>query len=256
MSRSRPFLFGLVVGILAGGIVGGGLAVLVGGAQPDAWLPQGVAIGTSVAAGIGYLTAWLVIGRTRPVPPASPIPESALAARIQATAIEPTDPDREPDSEPAPAAATGSGPRNPARTEGPLPVEAIQLAGRATGRMEAIEEAGALLVASGAVEPAYVAAMQVRERTVSTHMGGALAVPHGSRDTRQLVRHSALALVRYPDTIDWYGNRVRFVVAIAAVDEADQVRLVSRVAEVFLDEETVARLEETADVAEVADAFS
>jgi mannitol/fructose-specific phosphotransferase system IIA component len=46
------------------------------------------------------------------------------------------------------------------------------------------------------------------------------------------------------------------VVAIAAVDDADQVRLVSRVAEVFLDDAAVSRIEATDDPGDVVAAFA
>ena len=49
--------------------------------------------------------------------------------------------------------------------------------GTALNRDEAITEAGLLLVASGAVEPAYVEAMHEREKSVSTYMGNSLAHP-------------------------------------------------------------------------------
>lgn len=58
-----------------------------------------------------------------------------------------------------------------------LPLESIVLAGTATSADAAIDEAGALLVAADAVDPAYVEAMHEREKSVSTYMGNGLAIP-------------------------------------------------------------------------------
>src|SRR6266508_3719999 len=53
---------------------------------------------------------------------------------------------------------------------------AIQLAERAADRDDAIRQCGAVLVATGAVEPAYVDAMLERERSISTYVGEGVSV--------------------------------------------------------------------------------
>ena len=65
-----------------------------------------------------------------------------------------------------------------------LALEAIVLDGTATNSAEAINEAGQLLVAAGAVDPAYVDAMHEREQSVSTYMGNGLAIPHGTNEAK------------------------------------------------------------------------
>lgn len=255
MPRSRTFLSGLVISVLAGGIVGVAVAALVGLAQQADWVPsQGTAVGTSVAAGVGYAVAWLLAGRRKPEPLPAGVAEPADGPVVPGPAAEPVPAPAATSDGPAPA---DSPPReSPAAAGDLLDGGSVRLAGSATTRAEAIEEVGQLLVDAGAVYPGYVAAMQARERGGSTHMGNALAIPRGEHDARGLVRRSALAFVRYPATLDWHGNRVRFVVAIAAVDDADQVRLVSRVAEVFLDDAAVSRIEATDDPGDVVAAFA
>ncbi len=61
---------------------------------------------------------------------------------------------------------------------------------------EAIREAGAILVYSGAVTRDYINAMFEREKSVSTHMGNKLAIPQGTNEAKESIRHSALAVVR------------------------------------------------------------
>ncbi|MGY0497867.1 PTS mannitol transporter subunit IICBA [Nocardia sp. FBN12] len=135
-----------------------------------------------------------------------------------------------------------------------LASDSIVLAGLARGRAEAIDEVGALLVAAGAVEQDYVAAMHERERTVSTFMGNGLAIPHGTNAAKNAIRHSAIAVVRYQEAIDWNGNRVDFVVGIAGAGD-DHLAVLSRIATVFADAEQVRRLRSAATREEIAAAL-
>ena len=72
----------------------------------------------------------------------------------------------------------------------------VRLGGNAANRDGAIREVGQMLVSSGAVSEAYVAAMFAREATVSTYMGKLLAIPHGTDEAKDEIRRSALAVVR------------------------------------------------------------
>jgi mannitol/fructose-specific phosphotransferase system IIA component len=122
-----------------------------------------------------------------------------------------------------------------------LDADLIVPAGRAATKEEAIREAGALLVASGAVDPEYVDAMLDRERTISTYMGSYLAIPHGTNAAKGEIRRSAISLVRYEGTVDWDGNPVRVVVGIAGVGD-EHLSLLSRIALVFTDADRVERV--------------
>ena len=124
-----------------------------------------------------------------------------------------------------------------------LSVESIVLAGTATSRDGAIGEAGRLLVASGAVEPAYVEAMYEREGSVSTYMGNGLAIPHGTNDAKSSIKHSGISFVRYAEPIDWNGKPAEFVVGIAGAGK-DHMALLTKIAGVFLNKDEVARLRE------------
>ena len=127
-------------------------------------------------------------------------------------------------------------------TAGLLDPESIVLDGGAADRDDAITRAGELLVAAGAVEPAYVDAMHEREQSVSTAMGNLLAIPHGTNEAKSSVRQTAISFVRYPQGIDWNGREVKFVVGIAALGN-EHLQLLRRIAEVFTDDAQVQRLE-------------
>jgi len=119
--------------------------------------------------------------------------------------------------------------------------ESIVLDGTARTRDDAITEAGRLLVAAGAAEPAYVEAMHEREASVSTFMGNGLAIPHGTNEAKTAIRRTGISFVRYPEPIDWNGKPAEFVVGIAGAGD-DHMALLTRIAHVFLDKDRVAQL--------------
>ncbi|MCX2932544.1 PTS mannitol transporter subunit IICBA [Mycobacterium sp. CVI_P3] len=131
-----------------------------------------------------------------------------------------------------------------------LNVNSIVLAGTATTRDAAISEAGRLLVACGAVEPAYVDAMHEREGSVSTYMGNGLAIPHGTNEAKDSIRRTGISFVRYAEPIDWNGKPAEFVVGIAGAGK-DHMALLTKIAGVFLNSDEVARLRDATSAEEV-----
>src|SRR5699024_11038034 len=82
-----------------------------------------------------------------------------------------------------------------------LAPDSIVLSGTASDSASGIDEAGALLVAAGAVDEGYVEAMHDREASVSTFMGNGLAIPHGTHEAKSSITRSSMSFVRYPDGI-------------------------------------------------------
>jgi len=133
---------------------------------------------------------------------------------------------------------------------GVLSEGSIVLEGRASTRDEAITEAGRLLVECGAVDEAYVRSMHEREKSVSTHMGNLLAIPHGTNEAKPSIRRTAISFVRYSDGIDWNGKEAKFVVGIAGAGK-DHLALLGKIAQVFVDPSQVAELEAAQSPADV-----
>lgn len=119
-----------------------------------------------------------------------------------------------------------------------LTTDRIVLSGTARTRDEAIAEAARLLEAAGAVTSDYETAMRQRESLVSTFMGNGLAIPHGTNEAKEAILASAMTLVRYEQPIDWDGNEVRVVAAIAG-KEGGHMGVLSALAMVFSDEAAV-----------------
>lgn len=132
--------------------------------------------------------------------------------------------------------------------------ESVVLTGTATTRDAAIDEAGRLLLARGAVDEGYIAAMHEREESVSTYMGSFLAIPHGTNAAKDHIRKSAVSVIRYPEGIDWNGKQVKFVVGVAGINN-EHLHILSSIAKVFTNKEQVARLEAATSEDEVLDLF-
>jgi mannitol/fructose-specific phosphotransferase system IIA component len=126
----------------------------------------------------------------------------------------------------------------------------VRLGRTATDRADAIEQTGAVLVEIGAVDPAYVPAMHEREESVPTFIGEGVAIPHGTDASRALVRRSALAVLQFPEGVDWGGQDVRLCVGIAASGD-EQVGVLSALARVLMDPEKAAALRTADDAATV-----
>ncbi|MDQ1056177.1 PTS system mannitol-specific IIC component [Arthrobacter globiformis] len=132
--------------------------------------------------------------------------------------------------------------------------ESVVLHGSASTRDAAIDEAGQLLLARGAVDNDYILAMHEREESVSTYMGSFLAIPHGTNAAKDHIRKSAVSVVRYPEGIDWNGKQVKFVVGVAGVNN-EHLHILSSIAKVFTNKAQVAQLEAASTVDEVLELF-
>lgn len=126
-----------------------------------------------------------------------------------------------------------------------LTAEQVRIHSGGASRDDALQEATDILVAAGAVTPAYVDAMRQREETVSTYMGNGLAIPHGTNEAKDAILASALSVVRYDGGVDWDGEQARFVIGIAGVGD-EHLDILSRIAVLFSEEDDVARLEAAA----------
>lgn len=133
-----------------------------------------------------------------------------------------------------------------------LTVEQIKVPGSASGKDEAIREAGQILVDAGAVDASYIDAMFEREKSVSTYMGNFLAIPHGTNEAKDAIKSSALSVVRYDPPIDWDGNEVRFAIGIAGY-EGGHLEILGKVAVIFSDMDEVDKLVAAGSAQEIFD---
>jgi PTS system mannitol-specific IIA component len=107
---------------------------------------------------------------------------------------------------------------------------------------EAIRRAGELLVDNGYVEDKYIDSMFEREESVSTYMGNAVAIPHGTSDSKQWVSQSGLSIITVPEGVEYGdGNVAKLIVGIAGKGD-EHLEILSNIALVCSDEENVTKI--------------
>ena len=137
-----------------------------------------------------------------------------------------------------------------------LSAKNIRLNGSAANKEEAIKLVAAGLVANDNVENGYEAGMFAREQQTSTFLGNGIAIPHGTLDTRGLVKETGVQIIQFPQGIEWgEGNTAYVVIGIAAKSD-EHLTLLRQLTTVLSDEEAAEKLAKTQDVQEFADILS
>ncbi len=106
----------------------------------------------------------------------------------------------------------------------------------------AIRTIGKVLVDSGYVTEKYVDGMVAKEDVFNTAIGNNLAIPHGIESVIGEIKNSGLAIMTYPDGIDWGdGEIVKLVIAVASAGD-DHVETLGKIAMTCESEEAVDRI--------------
>lgn len=132
-----------------------------------------------------------------------------------------------------------------------LSADRIRLAATPADKDAAIREAAQLLVATGSIEPAYAESMRRREGEADTFLGNGIAIPHGQRGDRGLIRQTGIAVLQVPQGVAWNGeDRARLVVAIAAQGD-EHIAVLRRLTDVLGEAALADRLAVTTDPREI-----
>ncbi len=123
-----------------------------------------------------------------------------------------------------------------------LTKENIALGVELNSQDEAIRRAGELLVQNGHVEEKYIDSMFEREKSVSTFMGNAVAIPHGTSDSKKWVEKSGLSILTVPEGVEYGdGNIAMLIIGIAGKGD-EHLEILSNIAQVVSDEDNVAKI--------------
>ncbi|MFJ5716759.1 PTS sugar transporter subunit IIA [Neobacillus sp. NPDC093127] len=107
---------------------------------------------------------------------------------------------------------------------------------------EAIRITGSILVDKGYVDANYIEKMLEREALTSTYMGNFVAIPHGTEDSKLLVKESGISFVQVPQGVDFgSGNIVKLLIGIAGKDN-EHLDILSNIAIVCSEEENIEKL--------------
>ncbi|NOH81099.1 fused PTS fructose transporter subunit IIA/HPr protein [Vibrio sp. RE86] len=93
----------------------------------------------------------------------------------------------------------------------------ITLSQTAADKFEAIKNIAKSLTDNNLVEDGYVEGMLNRENQTSTFLGNGIAIPHGTTETRSMVKTTGVAVHHFPNGVEWgEGNTVYVAIGIAA----------------------------------------
>ena len=123
---------------------------------------------------------------------------------------------------------------------------AVHLGLRAADRFDAVTQAGRALLEIGAVDEPYLDAMLERERGLSTYLGEGFALPHGTDASRVHVRRPAIAVLQFPDGVEWDGEQVHVAIAVASASD-EHVRVLAALATVITDPDRAQQLRTATD---------
>lgn len=137
-----------------------------------------------------------------------------------------------------------------------LSKDKIKLKVHVKDKFEAIHLAGQLLVDGGHADPKYVEKMIEREQKLSTYMGGGLAVPHGTNDSKHLIHSPGLSIVQLAEGIDFGEGEPAFLVVGIASAGDEHLEILTNVATVCADDASMSRLLQASTAEEIVAIFT
>ncbi|VTP69967.1 fused PTS fructose transporter subunit IIA/HPr protein [Haemophilus influenzae] len=126
----------------------------------------------------------------------------------------------------------------------------IHLNANAADKQQAIEMAASALVQADNVENGYLQGMLARELQTSTFLGYGIAIPHGTLDTRSMVKKTGVQVFQFPQGIEWGEGNIAYVVIGIAARSDEHLSLLRQLTQVLSDEDTAAKLAKITDVDE------
>ena len=126
----------------------------------------------------------------------------------------------------------------------------IHLNANAADKQQAIEMAASALVQADNVENGYLQGMLAREQQTSTFLGNGIAIPHGTLDTRSMVKKTGVQVFQFPQGIEWGEGNIAYVVIGIAARSDEHLSLLRQLTHVLSDEDTAAKLAKITDVTE------
>lgn len=137
-----------------------------------------------------------------------------------------------------------------------LTVDNIQLNVTLSSKEEAIRKTGQILVDKGYVEESYIEKMLAREELTSTYMGNFVAIPHGTEDSKDFVKHSGISIIQAPEGVDFGGgNIVKVLIGIAGKNN-EHLDILSNIAIVCSEEENIEKIVQAKTKEDIVNLFS
>lgn len=125
----------------------------------------------------------------------------------------------------------------------------ITLLQSAPDKLTAIDAIAADLTSKGFVADGYIDGMINREKQNSTFLGNGIAIPHGTTDTRDLVKQTGITVHHFPQGVQWGDNNTVYVAIGIAAKSDEHLEILKQLTKVLSDEgiEECLRLAKTKD---------
>lgn len=123
---------------------------------------------------------------------------------------------------------------------------------KVSSKEESIKVAGELLFKNGYVEEKYISGMLEREKLISTYIGMGVAIPHGENNVKDSVKKSGIVLLQVRDGVYFDNEKAYLIFGIAGIGN-DHIKILSNIASIVEDENSVKKLIETNDKKEIID---
>ncbi len=127
----------------------------------------------------------------------------------------------------------------------------IRLSAAADSKVEAIVQIVDQMVADGLVDSAYLQGMLDREEQTSTYLGNGIAIPHGTTETRDLVKETGLKVFRFPEGIEWGKDQIVYTAVGIAAKSDEHLAILRQLTRVIGDEALSKKLHTTKNPNEV-----
>lgn len=134
--------------------------------------------------------------------------------------------------------------------------KSIVLGVEVTGKREAIERVGEILVKNGNIDPGYVESMKGREGIANTYLGNGISIPHGLPEHRDLIHETGVAVLQVPSGVLWNPNETVFLVVGIAAKSDEHISILTNLTHVLDDPDTVAWLSRTESAEEIVKVLS
>ncbi|OME82162.1 PTS mannitol transporter subunit IIA [Paenibacillus sp. FSL A5-0031] len=123
-----------------------------------------------------------------------------------------------------------------------LSTEKVKLNVNLKDKYEAIRMVGQMLVDAGHAPQSYIDKMIEREESLSTYIGGGLAMPHGTNESKALIQSTGMAIITVPAGVDFGGEEpAQLIIGLAAVGD-DHLDILTNVAVLVSEEEDMQRI--------------
>lgn len=123
-----------------------------------------------------------------------------------------------------------------------LSTDKVKLNVNLKDKYEAIRMVGQMLVDAGHAPQSYIEKMIEREESLSTYIGGGLAMPHGTNESKALIKSTGMAIITVPAGVDFGGEEpAQLIIGLAAVGD-DHLDILTNVAVLVSEEEDMQRI--------------